>query len=658
MADAASIRETNRVRVALGMKPLPVPDDNTGPSFKDSDSSSSEEEEEASTLESRQAEGYGNWKKLEDDAKAKKKRDERKDAVKKAADQAKRFSKLEGKGLGEEDDETEMDTKTWLLQQKKRQKKLEKKREKTKKLEEEMLAREQREYTAKDLAGVKVAHEMGAFGDEGDQILVLKDTTIDENEEEGDELENIDLKEQEKLGEKLELKKKKPVYNPNDWDEDGEKVLLKQYDEVIDGKKRKRFTLDAAGTNTEELEAVEQATGIKARAKPQSISLDILKDSPTSDYKDQGDIKIRKPRKKKAKTMRQKDFDDDIVFPPEMEDSKPDTEAMEIDSGAAGPLQRRFNNASLIDDDDLQASLAKQRRAALKKQKRLKPEDIARQIREKAKETPEVDMEADDGGLVIDETSEFVSRLQKPEEEEKKDRSTAVKQNGSPQPATVEPEDSDSDVDMDDVKQGTSTPPPPQQDITETGLDEEANVGTGLAATFKLVKERGMIDKSEADANTFLQRQRFMLERHRREAAAETKARSQRERDRQSGALERMSARDREEYARRENKLRDQAESKQMTEIFNREYKPEVNLRYFDDNGREMNQKEAFKNLSHQFHGKGSGKMKTEKRIKKIQAEQEGIAKSGLDAGQSDRGLNNAASSILKRDKTFGVRMG
>jgi len=50
-------------------------------------------------------------------------------------------------------------------------------------------------------------------------------------------------------------------------------------------------------------------------------------------------------------------------------------------------------------------------------------------------------------------------------------------------------------------------------------------------------------------------------------------------------------------------------------------YKPNVDLTYMDDTGRMMNQKEAFRYLSHRFHGKGSGKIKTEKRMKKIMEE-------------------------------------
>ena len=50
-------------------------------------------------------------------------------------------------------------------------------------------------------------------------------------------------------------------------------------------------------------------------------------------------------------------------------------------------------------------------------------------------------------------------------------------------------------------------------------------------------------------------------------------------------------------------------------------YRPNVKLEYVDDSGRVMTPKEAFRFLSHKFHGKGSGKKKTEKRQKKVEEE-------------------------------------
>lgn len=270
MADAFSIEETNRLRVSLGMKPLPVPGA-TGPAFKAA-GEREPAEEAASTLESRQAEGYENYRKLQAAEEAKQKRADKAEAIKKARDAAKRFSHLEGKGLGDADGDDNIDARSWLIKQKKRQKEIEKAR----KAEEERAQAEAAaaaEYTAKDLAGVKVGHELGEFDGGEDQVLTLKDTTIDQNEEEGDELENLSLREQEKLSERLDLKKKKPVYDPNDVDENGTKGILSQYDEEIDGKKRKKFTLDGEGSTRETNAGLQ---GFALKPQPVAISLDIL----------------------------------------------------------------------------------------------------------------------------------------------------------------------------------------------------------------------------------------------------------------------------------------------------------------------------------------------------------------------------------------------
>ena len=53
----------------------------------------------------------------------------------------------------------------------------------------------------------------------------------------------------------------------------------------------------------------------------------------------------------------------------------------------------------------------------------------------------------------------------------------------------------------------------------------------------------------------------------------------------------------------------------------NKEYNPDVSLRYYDENGHEVKLKEAFKMMSHKFHGKKPGKNKEEKRIKKIEGQ-------------------------------------
>ena len=667
------IEETNRIRASLGMTLLPVP--GGGPQFKASKgagSSSEEEEEKGSTLESRQAQGYDNWNKLQKEADAKAQREAKNEAIKRARDAAKKFSKLEGKGLGEVDEKEDLDTKTWLLQQKKRRKRLEK--ERLAKLEKELVDRENApEYTAEDLAGVKVAHELEDFEGGEEQILTLKDSTIDQNEEEGDELENQELKEREALTERLSSKIKKPVYDPHAEIEEGGSTILKHYDETIDGKKRKRFTLDGQGASLEEREAMKQAVGKKLRST--AISLDILQDTPISDYTEATEAKIKKPKKKNAKSTRQRAADEDDIVPVNTSDgTQTNGNAMDVDAGNSQIPEAQSKvaeSASFVDDEDLQAVLAVQRRAAIKKRKKEKPEDLARRIKEEAA-TPEQEAQPEEGGMVIDETTEFVANLARSKEEEKARPQTAKARSATPAKKEASPEDEDEDGDVDmgqsynDIEDGedlearikreTSTSATPG--MTDTGLEDEATLNQGLGATLSMLSQRGLIKQNkETDLNALHRdRQKFLTEKQKREAAVEAKARQQRERDRATGKLDRMSAREREEYARQENKMRDQLESRQMTEVFNREYKPDVQLKYVDEFGRSMNQKEAFKHLSHQFHGKGSGKQKTEKHLKRIEDDKKREAQSTLDSSQAT-GMSNAMGTTQKKNRQAGVRL-
>ena len=87
-----------------------------------------------------------------------------------------------------------------------------------------------------------------------------------------------------------------------------------------------------------------------------------------------------------------------------------------------------------------------------------------------------------------------------------------------------------------------------------------------------------------------------------------------------------------------ENRIREQQEARQNLESF-KNYKPDVNIVYYDEFGRELTPKEAWKALSHKFHGKGSGKAKTEKRLKKIAEERK---KEAMASGDTPLSMNQA----------------
>lgn len=662
---AADIEQMNKLRKSLGLPLLNVsgsqpPPTSEGPTFKSHSPSDDDDHhsdrEIASTLETREAAGYTNWKQAQDDEKRLLEREKRKKQVQKARDADARVRKLEGKGLGDVDDGGDVDAKAWLRGQKKRQLKIE--RDRAERLARELAEREAEasiEYTSKDLAGVQVAHEIDDFNTaDSEQILTLRDQEIgkDDDSDQEDILENADINAQEALKEKLDLKKRK-VYDVND---DSEKALLSQYDD----KKRKAFTLDGQGATLEEREAKRQQVGEKLKT---SISLDFLKPEPVSDYME---VKIKKPKKEKKKSKRQKEIDEDDIYPaPEQTNA----DAMEVDSqpviarSKSHSYQDNFN-----DDDDLASALASSRRAVLKKQKR-RPEDIIKLL--KQEEAEEANLEDEDsGGLVFDDTTVFLDNLSsRPREEPVEQavhKSVEQAEAHTPPAAVKEQEDQPMGEAYNAVEneeellerlrreQSTHTP-----DIPHSGLDDEKMMDQGVGAALGLLRQRGLVKESEAGNKNGLykDRQKFIIEARLREHDTEQRARAQRERDRQSGKLTNMSVKEREEHARWQNTQREHQSSIQAAAAFNREYKPDVTLKYIDDDGRSMNAKEAFKHLSHQFHGKGSGKQKTEKHLKKVAEEKKREAASVLDSSKAT-GMNNAQGAMGKRNKEAGVRLG
>lgn len=648
--DADAIEELNKVRKAMGLKPLPVP--NAAPA-KPQEPTQQDGEELASTIDTRQAAAGDNYKKYLETEKAKKDREQRLAAIKREREKAQRFAALQGKGLGDLDDDDD-DAKSWLKGMKKKQKRIAEARKQEEEAEAAAKAAARAaEHSSKDLAGVKVGHDMSTFGEGDDQILTLKDTTILENEDEGDELENLDLRAQEKLNEKLDLKKKRPVYDPNDVDDTGERSILAQYDEEINGKKKKAFTLDTTGTIADLSDILEAPAKAERRAL-QTLDVDIMTDAaPTSDYLDISEIKVKKPKKKKkSKSTRQRD-DEDALFPADSATATEDL--MELDAPVT--KKRKVVDDTFADDDDLQNSLALQRRQTLKKQKRLRPADLAKQLKaESAHDAENGDQDGEQGGLILDETTEFLSAINKPDEDEEP---RPRKKSKSREPDTAMGAES-SDEEMENapyIKEEDAVSEGPE-DLDTTGVEKEKYVAQGLGATLALLKERNIIDAASEGAQKnehFRQRELFLAEQSRLVTQVDEDARRQRERDRTSGFLDRMSARDREEYARKQNAEREFKLSSIRANLL-KKYKFNVELKYVDDMGRHLNQKEAFKELSHQFHGKTSGKGKTDKKLSKIDQEKRRMAHSIFDASE-DAGMSNATAQQTKKRKEAGVRL-
>nr|CAD7262367.1 unnamed protein product [Timema shepardi] len=150
-------------------------------------------------------------------------------------------------------------------------------------------------------------------------------------------------------------------------------------------------------------------------------------------------------------------------------------------------------------------------------------------------------------------------------------------------------------------------------------LDAEPDVGSGVAGALRLAISKGYLekeDKNKPSASRFAHLQA------------------------QNYSIEDKTYFDDDKFGRRERYSGPTSDFKEKET-----FKPNVKLEYIDDDGRILNAKEAFRSiclfvnvthvhgpwflvlryLSHKFHGKGPGKNKVEKRMKKN--EQEGLMK-------------------------------
>ena len=225
----------------------------------------------------------------------------------------------------------------------------------------------------------------------------------------------------------------------------------------------------------------------------------------------------------------------------------------------------------------------------------------------------------------IDDTREFTLALRAKKEQEERERAkkeaaqakeVTVKQEKNISNATkAEPEtvdDSQDDVDMNELA----------KEIKDDGLsgadllnDRTATVGRGLGGVLQMLRQTG--DLARKNAGREEQRGRAKDERTAEDYEPLDLSKVVRIDDR------RATSKDRELASR------------------------EIKLEYRDEHGRLLTRKEAFRELSYQFHGYGSGKRKTEKKIKQIareQAEQRVASKQGT----ADGGMLGALKATQK----------
>ncbi|ORY33488.1 SART-1 protein [Naematelia encephala] len=672
-ADSLTLEETNKVRISLGLAPIggPVPEGEDAPVDTD-------------------AIAEANFADRKAEMKRKKEEDELKEKIAKARNQRDLNAKLKGSTLGTQSKDDALDAKNWVKKQAKRAKLREK--ELAERRRKEMEESDQAVYDERDLAGLKVGHDTDAFETGEDVILTLKDSRVLGEDE--DELQNVNLVDDAALKAAKERKRKAEAaytgYDDDEFDENriGRKadVLSKYDDEYSGGKVRSEgFRLGAAPEKKIKIDDVEDGDFTMIGQEPASkvkLNLDFAKDFEVSDYAKDGDAGFKKLKKKKAKRSTRK-----------IEDGEEDD--MQVEGGPS--FQRRVvedTPQNLVDDDDLQAALARSRRENAKRKTKVKPEDLALQIASQRAEDIPQDNGDEDGRITFDDTSEFVRNvnLESVAAPVRRERAASpaapvvvkIERGASPAPGDGEEGEVDEDVDMEsddedealaemaareglsldeyrlkiDRQMGEIETLKAETEVSSAdcsdshcsyvlqaaaAAESEPVVGSGMAGVLSLLRNQGALRTrtAEEEERERIQKQKdlWLADHRRRQAERE---------------LERINARGgNKDQAQREweNKMREQKEAREALDAY-RDYKPDVNIVYHDEFGRQMTPKEAWKSLSHKFHGKTSGRMKTEKRLKKIAEERKQLT---MSAGDTPTGMTNAFAR--RQEKTGQAHM-
>ncbi|KAJ8938700.1 hypothetical protein NQ318_007988 [Aromia moschata] len=593
--ESLSINETNKLRAKLGLKPLDVGTSNVSNANDKNDGKKKDDLGDRPKIYRKKAQQEKIRAKLAE--------------VKEKRQFHNKFSKIKTLGESESDDDVGswIDKNRHIEQAKKEAEKRAKMLEELDAqfgigdvIESERIEKMRQKYTEKDL---KRSNQRSI-------ILTLKDNDV--LNEEDDVLVNVNMIDDERYKKNVQNKKKKILYNAyedDEFDEFGnpkEKSLLSKYDEEIDGERRDSFKI-GYDHGIERKQAVVQSVKEKlAKKKLESIPEKQL--TIASEYYNEEELaKFKKP-KKKVRKIRSKGK---LLTADELEEQPKNTGIEAI--GSRRPKYKNDpdfdiddvpsidipTNVKIDDDKDDLLEKALHRARKIKQKENLIADIIKTEIK------PEAEEENNDGGnIVLNATAEFCRTLgdiptygkagNREETEELIDYDKDV----------VKDEDSDDDCEIIETTGWNSVDPTNQGiDSTQIGpqevqiLDEEPDVSTGVGAALKLAMSKGYLDKEQNNRPSnsrlaHLQAKHYSIE----DKSYGDDGDRQNRRERYSGPITEFKEKD--------------------------SFKPNVKLEYIDDEGHILNSKEAFRYLSHKFHGKGPGKNKIEKRIKKGVQEQ------------------------------------
>ncbi|KAH7678895.1 U4/U6.U5 tri-snRNP-associated protein 1 [Dioscorea alata] len=473
-------------------------------------------------------------------------------------------------------------------------------------------------HSGKDLAGVKILHGLDKVMEGGAVVLTLKDQDIlaggDLNED-VDMLENVEIGEQKRRDEAYKAAKKTTgIYFDKFNDDTGtQRPILPQYDDPVEDE---GVTLDESGRFAGEAE--KKLEELRRRiegglTRKNYEDLTTTGKSSSDFYSPEEMLQFKKPKKKKS--LRKKDKLDLDALEAEAisaglgagdlgsrNDAKRQAAKEEKERSEAASRSNAYqtayakaeeaskvlrqgqpltSKASEEDDlvfgedyEDLQKSLEQSRKLALKKQEEAAasgPQAVAL-LAVANREQSEIHSpaaEPQENKVVITEMEEFVLGLQMNEESHKPESdSVFMDEDDGMKSSELEVKDTGGGglEDLEETADGELQDNEEKEDITPDEIIHETAVGKGLSGALKLLKERGTL-KEDIDWG---------------------------------------------------GRNMDKKKSK-LVGINDNAGPKEIRIERLDEFGRIMTPKEAFRMISHKFHGKGPGKMKQEKRMKNYQ---------------------------------------
>lgn len=634
-----SVDDMNKLRAKLGLKPL-----------------------NAEPNKEKQEEQKKKQRELEEAAKEKQAMDV-KARIALSKEERKYRDRIAGKSIAEEADEEDDSAASWVLKSRKltveqiqKEKELAEKRARILDVLEQVDPNEEDEdnagkkskYSSRDLQGLKVAHALDELASGEPVILTLEDTKIigdgDNLNEEDDKLVNVNIAEKERHQKYQDSKKKKPIYNIYD---DAEKSILSQYDEPA---QKPTFSISIDGTvNTTSDQTIEDVRKKLNQPGKDVYSLDMSK-SIANEYltPQEAAVKFKKVVKKKKK-IRSKTSDEILPLEDDSsavnhasrnqsakliaEQKKAEEEKIKRDNAYKKAIDKAAEGSKAllepktIDDEDAEF-FSKLQKSAPEKKKKETPDVIAKEIITRAKQREEEEMfsaKPIDPSLLFTTTTEFVKAIQMDDEPEsngiassilnaaKMEVDPSIEEEAAEHEKMLQesikkakekkekPEDVKVKVEDVEMKDENKEESDEDEDKENGAEEEEPLVGEGIAATLKLLMKKG----GPEPLDTFFGR-------------------------RGDKTLE-------QEYARAPEKLRDPNAKK------------EIQLDHTDEYGRVLTPKEAFRMLSHKFHGKKPGKNKQEKRMKQYI---EDIKKKKMSSTDTPLGTVQRLTQELEKSQT------